>query len=872
MSDIQEKILELMDLFDEDEVTTADKINRPEPKQSVKEIELFNEFNIRNPKAGGGMLAQPSADGSRQEYATSTVKTKKFKYPITNQFGTFYSDKKPKSSAREIGSGKFSMAERNRVTRIKYPEYNSYSELLKKEPKKARVVMSTLQYASVAGTKIKKKTRFTPLTIIQQNKILAEFPSANFDEGKLGFNSETDKTKYQQVKKFIERGYKPRFKKIPEKLQEDIKQKFSYFKDWDFNKYKYGVPGSGGGGKGNIRNRENNVLAQRVKRYISEPKPFKLAFSMDRPGSWMLQQMYRAWEHGNTDYEPIYNKNDKVIGMKENGKTYYANKNVAPSNKVKLINSHPEFNKVQKFVDVANEAKLPLKDLSGYKNTKSLLALFPEGYESIKFNDLVSYLYKEQGVDATRNAIEKHHLKSLSDMGAPVDSKNLQLLRKDLNTLGNTITQQIKKGDLSRVADLEKAGVKITVDGKTYGKGFQDPRRQFNRIIGDITQKVSGLNKTQYANLLNAFCKPGRSKLSNGTNPDGLTCSMEEIQRGIQRETDKARKVSIDGRIPKKFGKLRTLGATLFGVADPAIEFMFAAPYLVAGDIDGAKQATTAGLFGYGKKDISKMSNKEAQRYMKHLNATGDWMKNYFIAEEKKQELKNLKPNTGAFDLATKQLNIANQKLEQIGDDYGTFGYSYKGYDTPLVGKVAMQDQIRSEVARDFNRKIDKAMSTEFFKDSDPITLEENLKSLGGDPKKVTPITNLESYMANKGEPMAGNTNLFFDVKPYVLNRAMQYGVEDIFDDYALGAGVEAPGRKSLQDAYSEIPLEYANQLAALEKKQLEEGLLERQLDLGTGFAGGGIAKLAGVDQGPPPESGPNSQGLSGLFKRVKNI
>ena len=56
MSDIQEKILELMDLFDEDEVTTADKINRPEPKQSVKEIELFNEFNIRNPKAGGGRI------------------------------------------------------------------------------------------------------------------------------------------------------------------------------------------------------------------------------------------------------------------------------------------------------------------------------------------------------------------------------------------------------------------------------------------------------------------------------------------------------------------------------------------------------------------------------------------------------------------------------------------------------------------------------------------------------------------------------------------------------------------------------------------------------------------------------------------------
>ena len=37
-------------------------------------------------------------------------------------------------------------------------------------------------------------------------------------------------------------------------------------------------------------------------------------------------------------------------------------------------------------------------------------------------------------------------------------------------------------------------------------------------------------------------------------------------------------------------------------------------------------------------------------------------------------------------------------------------------------------------------------------------------------------------------------------------------------------------------------------------------------------LAGGGIAKLAGVDSGPPPPSGPNSQGLQGLMKRVKRI
>ena len=37
-------------------------------------------------------------------------------------------------------------------------------------------------------------------------------------------------------------------------------------------------------------------------------------------------------------------------------------------------------------------------------------------------------------------------------------------------------------------------------------------------------------------------------------------------------------------------------------------------------------------------------------------------------------------------------------------------------------------------------------------------------------------------------------------------------------------------------------------------------------------FAGGGIAKEAGDSSGPPPESGPNSQGLPGLLKRVRNL
>ena len=64
------------------------------------------------------------------------------------------------------------------------------------------------------------------------------------------------------------------------------------------------------------------------------------------------------------------------------------------------------------------------------------------------------------------------------------------------------------------------------------------------------------------------------------------------------------------------------------------------------------------------------------------------------------------------------------------------------------------------------------------------------------------------------------------------------------------------------------------------EKQKLIDEDLQRKEDRTTQFdlsnpfmaAGGGIAKEAGDSSGRPPESGPNSQGLQGLMKRVKNL
>ena len=57
---------------------------------------------------------------------------------------------------------------------------------------------------------------------------------------------------------------------------------------------------------------------------------------------------------------------------------------------------------------------------------------------------------------------------------------------------------------------------------------------------------------------------------------------MEEIEGNIKKQTAEAQKLSKDGKIPKKFGKLRALGK-FFGWVDAPIEFTFALGFIKRG-------------------------------------------------------------------------------------------------------------------------------------------------------------------------------------------------------------------------------------------------------------------------------------------------
>ena len=816
------KIIEIMELFDEGEITTADQIDRP---QKALDREMFEDFNKRNPMAGGGMLVQPGFGGTRQGYATSKTKTNKFKYKITNQHGTFYSDTK-----RDTRGGEFRSRFSSKKEKLIMDQYNLTKNDFKRHGK----------YGVPAIIDGKPNPKYTSIV----NFVKRDFKPPVQSSGNIRFGNVIKVKKSQSVTSAVQ-------KKIMDNFELPPGEKWNFKSNKNPNGFKYGVGG-----------REDNALVKRIERFLKQKEKYTIAADNATAKGWMMNAMNRLYKneiknkvkYKDLTYQPI-KKDGIIIGFIDNtaagaGKAYYGLNKNTPENATSWT-AHGDFKRVNKFLDISNGIKQePGKVLQKILDDKGITKLLDQKGVQLTLNDVLSHqryydvLSKTSSKALLERQIVLHHTKRVgSNLATAAATKDLQLLTGAINANVNKLENTAKKRKLNfdEIEQLKNHGAKITdFDGKVVGGGFSDPTKQFKLIEKgaiDYAKSDQFNIKTVTSYLERLGCgKAAGGRVFYNEGAIGLTKCAEKGKNKLEMIIKSGAKLdSNDAKLATQIIRAgRSLGSafTLSGLLGPqALAFTALAE---------------AGLVGYDMLTTGKTLRE----------VIGDSLLNYALGEKTK-----IDPQEELF----KRFSGLGYSDEQIGK-FANILNQTNTLNTILKQDLKvgnLQDEVKAfreqpkdqfMIADDEMLQTDQAIRAEqALKDE-----QENLKNLLTDYRSQPPVgLNMEDTIL--GDMASGKfqetqqdlqaANIFADLQKEQTAR-------DNFGRFFRGARSE----QAREDRIAGLEQDYLN-------------LLQERGPQLTPFAGGGIAKLAGIDEGPQTVSmNPDSQGLRSLKKRVKNI
>jgi hypothetical protein len=503
----------------------------------------------------------------------------------------------------------------------------------------------------------------------------------------------------------------------------------------------------------------------------------------------------------------------------------------------------------------------------------------------------------------TNNPLELHHRSLIADY----PTKNIQMTLFDKNNAATRISKAYKNPahpnyQKLAVADeqLKKLGVRLKVGNKMVGAAELGPaqslavaKRETVRLFKEGVKKdpelVTKMLKAAGYNIDKCLSSGGRVGYQGAGPVGGVNICIRNVinkEMELAKSGRKGAKEAVEKFT--KFGKLASKAGWVVGWADIPIELALALPHLLSGNVQDAKRATTAGLFGYGGKkidEIDREQNPEAYKYFKHKKDINDWMDAFNqkqdaqskwdeISDEYMKKYKKEGDPSGVMDRIVDQYDDAVAKQESIGTNYQ--GYlteeGEQNFKAERRGKEEGKKYLRETVGKEWKEGWDI-----------DITMPDALP--GGKfnvaPFKEDKITSLEQQIKQKGESFYGGF-----MKPGVMADAESLGVPELYDDW-----YDAFYGRDPREAYSSLPLDWTNQLADLEKKELYQGLADKlqrpggellkQRLIEQGFdmdefrkyglqitapisrAGGGLANLTRT---VAPDSGPVSRGLRSLY------
>jgi len=851
------------------DVFPASKAPIPPKTQNVEEIEAINAFirRERQQKAGGGMLVQPSADGSRPGYANEKKLNKTMEKRISNyesKTGNNYEDQ-PSWRKKDIRDGNWTGG--GKGEKFKDPAFI-------KQKSEGTQIQKVRNYLSSAIRENKGK----PVTF----KTISEIKKG----AGVTANIDADITRVLQSNKFTNKINLRNFEKLPDEVIKEIKSSFSNLvpkNKWNFDKHKFGI------NKTDIDVR----VYDRIRRSVEDPKPTRYGFQFANPDGWMLTQMDRAYRSGNKSYKPLYavvNGVRKVVGYVDNtdkgaGKKYFASEIYIKGKNsdgvlIKGTNKtlpHPDYAENVKYHNIVMKSGQPPNKAIRDILTKGGIA----GSEKIQMRHVLNFILDNGDYNAARNSIVRHHRGQLNNA-----TSDLQILNRVQNVKVTGIEDRISQGNIlpEDVAKLKNFGVSVRgPDGTLYGGGPRTAAgglRDINKLILEGSKNVDlygkeikGLKdftkadfdkfKLQLASLGGGDCgrirkyQGGRIGLQDGTSNVDVCFrnATNRINSGFKNATlAEARNytkllnaVKGSAVIGKNLLKFGIVPEALYVGADTLVRMGYGDTFKEAG-------LRAADFFMPGDQ-MQEADKLKVQRTLGDAAATNvgrvfdyrNQIANIDSLEQQKQNFENLSGG-GAFDY--------------VGD----LSQDVKNIDTRLnQAKNNLQNKFMVSEAETVaaDRALEEAY--DISKAKSPLA---RLKSFAQNIEAVQDDPFLSDIASPQKTQMDLNLNMFPPMQTDfmkmkdsdIINRRRQLtdmGVQDLPSSRELMADRD----KEIADMKSRSLLDFGR----------EQAFGTQGTFFGQPLAGGGIAKMAGVSSGPAPVRGPNSQGLLSLKNRVRN-
>jgi hypothetical protein len=840
--DLDQKIIELMDLFDDEQVTTADKIDRP---QQALDREAYSDFMKRNPMAGGGMLVQPGFGGTRQGYATSSVKTKKFKYPVSNQFGTFYSDKKP-----EVSKAVVKQEEKTKFINQLVSDANagdkhvSISEIGEKVKKKFKLKNAkSINITSFPSLEL-LESRADKIDKVLRDMLISDKPLNGFWHNVISERTGVPINKPGNLR-ILEQS--PTYTSIKDQGLDLLKinysrKSFNYLHDFSLS----------------------DQLSKALE--ISKGNPTYIGLGGEKlrtalPSNKIMEFALRSWNTNKGSKDgPVqfFNKNGKPITWQKGIKLPYKNVSFSYNGKMhKKSDLNTDY--MKKFFPEVYNNQIAINNLSVTKVDNP----FKKG-SKISVKDLVKKIQVDNYKWSPRfPTLEILHGKK----GVATEPfSNLTYATRDINQLENSINASLKAGNIKPAeANRLIKTVRSTISGKTGDdlreaiisrqlnlakqKGLTFPKMkemgmdEFKKTVDFLTnqessilKKIQGYSKLKQCKVDVAAASGGRIgfKFSDECIRDGLKEQKIEAQKGNKKAAQELVQI---GKVATRAGLLKNL----LGPGAILGEAVFEGA-IIGNKVLGGKPADIAYAESYlsyldprkysGQLDPLKMERED----MLQSTADKNILRSGFAAQDQ----------LSAFNKAIQDRDLA--KARGRIDQYN-----------PVAADVREQARFADQSAD--------IISSEAFKDASNVA-QEYLQGQSGQQQADLGVLsvpqgedadNLRRLKANKAMKNLYTQYSDDELKNY-LKQALGTDDDEIVNRYL----------DLTRDTKRIVPsiARTLSGLDVLRSDAQEQEAMQNLMGGAANFAGGGIAKLAGVSSGPPPESGLNPQGLQGLLKR----